>query len=84
MLIEREQLPVAQASLILLDGEMLNLYDVYRKARAERDAERDTFRVSKDITTIEGALAKAKADIAPIKASTQGATVSTSNVSQRQ
>jgi hypothetical protein len=61
MLLERQSMTPSQAAVILIDPACLALYEKYRLAKAKRDAQRDTFRFSKDVVTIEAALASAKA-----------------------
>jgi hypothetical protein len=63
MLVELEALPPEHSNLVLLDKEMLDLYEKYRLTRAARDSQRDAFRVSKTVSTVESALAKAKAAV---------------------
>jgi hypothetical protein len=77
MLIERQSLTPAQCGLILMDKDLLALYEMYRASKTARDAQRDSFRVTKDIVTIEAALACAKGTVAtgkPVNAAAATAT----------
>jgi hypothetical protein len=60
MLGEWPSLSDEQRSLIHLEPELLELYESYLSCRTTRDAERDSIRSLKSVSTVEGALAYVK------------------------
>jgi hypothetical protein len=60
MLVELSGLTEEHRALVLLTKDTLNLYELYIRARKARDDERDAFRVSKDVASVESSLAFAQ------------------------
>jgi hypothetical protein len=60
MLAELPSLPAEHRVLISIDDEVIGSYESFLVARKARDAERESFRTSRSIVSVEASLAKAK------------------------
>jgi hypothetical protein len=60
MLAELPSLPAEHRGLVSIDGEVIKAYEGFLVARKARDAERESFRTSRSIVSVEASLAKAK------------------------
>jgi hypothetical protein len=63
MLAELPGLPAEHKVLVFIDDEVIRVYEEFLKARKARDTERESFRTSRSIVSVEASLAKAKETI---------------------
>jgi hypothetical protein len=60
MLAELPSLPAEHKALVSIDDEVIGTYERFLVARKARDTERESFRTSRSIVSVEASLAKAK------------------------
>jgi hypothetical protein len=66
-LTELPSLTPEQRKLLTIDEELLGMYEEYLVSRKARDAERESFRTSRSVVSVEASLASAKEILAESK-----------------